>query len=237
MGLLDGPKAAGPKDAEVAGRAFDGMMLKQLLAASGAFKGSSTAGASINSDLFVEALADAVTKAGGLGIGKLAFPSQPETPAADAAASPELGSPLPLDRGVTSSFGSRKDPIDGHRATHRGVDLRAPEGTPVLAAAAGTVKRAGVKGGLGEMVELDHGNGLTTIYAHTAALLVREGQHVEQGRPIALVGSSGKSTAAHLHFEVRQEGKAVDPSRALKAYGKRAEESTEGDSPSRGRYP
>jgi murein DD-endopeptidase MepM/ murein hydrolase activator NlpD len=242
MGLLDGPQKA--HDPESAARALDSLMVKQMLSASGAFKGSALAGSSLHADLFVEALADAVAKSGGLGVGELALPSHaatlPPPPQQPPQSATALAAPLPEGSArKTSGFGPRQDPIDGHAGRHRGVDLAAAEGTPVLAAAAGTVKRAGVRGGYGEMVEIDHGDGLTTVYAHASALLVREGEQVEQGRPIALVGASGHATSAHLHFEVRHRGKAVDPQHALKAYANRAEESAEGDPPlsSRGRSP
>ena len=125
---------------------------------------------------------------------------------------------------VTSAFGLRADPFTGAPERHSGVDVAAPAGTAILAPAAGVVRRAGPRGGYGEAVEIDHGNGLTTLYGHASELLVSEGDVVQAGQEIARVGSTGRSTGTHLHFEVRMGGRAVDPVRALKAYASRAEE-------------
>ena len=94
---------------------------------------------------------------------------------------------------------------------HEGIDISAALGTPIWAAAAGTVIHAGWLGGYGNLVVLDHGNGLATAYAHASAILVGLGQQVAQGETIALVGSTGNSSGPHLHFEVRVNGVAVDP--------------------------
>lgn len=112
---------------------------------------------------------------------------------------------------VTSSFGTRVDPIDGHRGVHRGVDMAVPTGTPVLAAAAGVVRLAGRHGGYGNLVELRHADGSATRYAHLSAILVRAGEPVAQGQLIARAGATGRATGAHLHFEYRVGGVAVDP--------------------------
>jgi murein DD-endopeptidase MepM/ murein hydrolase activator NlpD len=89
---------------------------------------------------------------------------------------------------------------------------------------AGVVRSAGPRGGYGNAVEIDHGNGVTTLYGHASELLVQPGQLVHAGEEIARVGSTGRSTGAHLHFEVRVGGRAVDPSKVLKAYASRAED-------------
>ena len=94
---------------------------------------------------------------------------------------------------------------------HEGIDIAVPSGTPVHAAAAGTVIYAGWMTGYGNLVVLDHGNGLATAYAHNSSLLVSVGQHVSQGQTISLSGSTGHSTGPHVHFEVRVNGVAVDP--------------------------
>jgi len=112
---------------------------------------------------------------------------------------------------VSSSFGARVDPIDGHRGVHRGVDMAVPTGTPVLAAADGVVRRAGRHGGYGNLVELRHRDGSITRYAHLSTILVRMGETVAQGQPIARAGATGRATGAHLHFEYRVGGVAVDP--------------------------
>ena len=114
---------------------------------------------------------------------------------------------------LSSSFGYRDDPILGTRAMHRGVDIPGREGTPVHAAASGVVRFAGSAGGYGQMIEIDHGDGLTTRYAHLSRILIRPGAPVVQGQTIALMGSTGRSTGSHLHFEVREYGQAEDPLR------------------------
>lgn len=118
---------------------------------------------------------------------------------------------------VTSSFGPRRDPFIGRPAHHSGIDFRAPTGAPVLAAGAGTVVGAGWNGGYGRMVEIDHGRGLTTRYAHMSRISVQEGDRIEKGAVIGRVGSTGRSTGPHLHFEVRRGGDAVDPRPFLRA--------------------
>lgn len=112
---------------------------------------------------------------------------------------------------VSSSFGLRTDPLDGTKEFHKGVDIAAPEGTPVKAAAPGKVISSGWINGYGNMVEVDHGGGLVTRYAHNSRNLVSVGEEIQAGQPIALVGSTGRSTGPHVHFEVRRLGKPVDP--------------------------
>jgi murein DD-endopeptidase MepM/ murein hydrolase activator NlpD len=111
----------------------------------------------------------------------------------------------PVNGPVVSGFGMRWGRM------HEGIDIAASSGTPVHAAAAGTVIHAGWLGGYGNLVVVDHGNGLSTAYAHASAILVAVGQHVAQGETVSLVGSTGNSTGPHLHFEVRVNGSAVDP--------------------------
>jgi len=112
---------------------------------------------------------------------------------------------------VSSSFGLRTDPLDGSKEFHKGVDIAAPEGTPVKAAAPGKVISSSWVAGYGNMVEVDHGGGLVTRYAHNSRNLVSVGEEIQAGQPIALVGSTGRSTGAHVHFEVRRLGKPVNP--------------------------
>jgi murein DD-endopeptidase MepM/ murein hydrolase activator NlpD len=112
---------------------------------------------------------------------------------------------------ISSYFGSRADPFDGRSAFHKGVDFAAPEGSQAVAVAAGVVTWARDRFGYGRVVEINHGNGLVTRYAHNERLLVNVGDKVEKGQPIALVGSTGRSTGPHLHFEVLKGGRAVDP--------------------------
>ncbi len=118
---------------------------------------------------------------------------------------------------ITSRFGSRKDPFLGRMAFHSGIDFRTLTGTAVHASGAGTVVAAGRNGGYGYMVEIDHGQGLSTRYAHLSRIMVEKGQRVMAGDVIAKSGNTGRSTGPHLHYEIRRNGKAIDPMRILKA--------------------
>jgi murein DD-endopeptidase MepM/ murein hydrolase activator NlpD len=112
---------------------------------------------------------------------------------------------------LSSGFGMRFHPVLGYSRMHQGVDFAAPSGTPVLASATGRVVGAGWGGGYGNVVRLDHGKGFTTRYAHLSRILVRAGQSVSQGQVIGHVGTTGLSTGPHLHYEVWQGSKPVDP--------------------------
>lgn len=112
---------------------------------------------------------------------------------------------------VTSSYGVRRDPFTGEAAMHSGLDFRGTIGAPIHAAAKGRVSFVGVKGGYGKVVEVAHSNGLMTRYAHMSGFKARVGQEVEAGDVIGLIGSTGRSTGPHLHFEVRVNGRAVNP--------------------------
>ena len=115
----------------------------------------------------------------------------------------------PLEGRISSPFGARD--LFGSTSLHRGIDIAAPTGTPITAAAQGTVIWSGLRGTYGNLVKLDHGNGFVTYYAHCSQLLVQEGDTVEQGETIALVGSTGRSTGPHCHFEVLWQGELLDP--------------------------
>ncbi|PPQ37171.1 Murein DD-endopeptidase MepM and murein hydrolase activator NlpD, contain LysM domain [Rhodoblastus acidophilus] len=128
-----------------------------------------------------------------------------------------LRQPLPGALDVTSVFGYRTDPFLGRPALHSGMDLRAPYGDAVRATASGRVSVAESSGGYGNLVEVDHGAGLATRYGHLSEIDVSEGQWVEAGAVIGRIGSTGRSTGPHLHYEVRVDGAAVDPTRYLKA--------------------
>ena len=118
---------------------------------------------------------------------------------------------LPSGGRLTSSFGYRVHPILGYRRFHSGIDFGAPHGSAIRAADSGTVIFAGWYGGYGRSVIIDHGGGLTTLYAHASELYVSERQSVERGQAIAAIGSTGLSTGPHLHFEVRRNGDPVNP--------------------------
>lgn len=120
-----------------------------------------------------------------------------------------------VDSYITSGFGGRADPFGGGGQYHRGIDFKANVGDPVLSVADGVVSFSGVKGGYGNMVDVDHGNGYVTRYAHNSRLLVKEGDLVRAGQQVAKAGSSGRSTGAHVHFEVWENGRSVNPRKFL----------------------
>ncbi|HTS21578.1 MAG TPA: peptidoglycan DD-metalloendopeptidase family protein [Casimicrobiaceae bacterium] len=122
----------------------------------------------------------------------------------------------PVDGGwLSSSFGWRIDPFTGQKSFHEGLDFPSEAGTPIVAAASGKVIFADVHAQYGKMVEIDHGNGLVTRYAHASRLFVKEGDLVVRGQKVATVGSTGRATGPHLHFEVRLNGVPQNPARFL----------------------
>lgn len=116
---------------------------------------------------------------------------------------------------ITSGFGGRADPFSGGAAFHKGIDFHARVGDPVLAVADGVVSYAGVRNGYGNVIEVDHGNGYVTRYAHNSRLVGRVGQLVRAGDQLARAGSTGRSTGAHVHFEVWENGHVVNPRKFL----------------------
>ena len=119
----------------------------------------------------------------------------------------------PVEKGwVSSQYGMRTDPFSGSRTMHNGIDFAGKEGSNVLAVAAGIVTWTGSESGYGNMVEISHGDGFVTRYAHNKQNLVAPGDLVRKGDPIALVGTTGRSTGAHVHYEVYKHGRPVDPS-------------------------
>ncbi len=133
----------------------------------------------------------------------MAFPSRPPIPGV----------------APSSGFGRRLDPFTGKPARHTGLDYTSSHGSPVLASAGGRVRRAGPYGAYGRTIEIDHGGGLVTRYAHLSRILVRVGDVLLPGQQIAKVGSTGRSTGPHLHFEVLQDGTAVRPEIFLDGHG------------------
>lgn len=130
---------------------------------------------------------------------------------------------MPAQGYITSGFGGRADPFSGGHAHHMGIDIDAYLGEPVHAAADGVVSFAGTKSGFGNVVEIDHGNGYSTLYAHNSALLVHPGDLIRAGQVISKAGSTGRSTGPHVHFEVHVNGRPVDPRAFLaKVNGTRA---------------
>ncbi len=129
-----------------------------------------------------------------------------------------IPSAMPADINMMSSgYGYRRDPFTGGGAMHSGIDFKGPHGQPILSAARGTITHAGWKSGYGKTVEITHGNGLMTRYAHLSKIHVTTGQKVKQGLQVGAMGSTGRSTGTHLHFEVRLNGKAVNPRPFLEA--------------------
>ena len=144
--------------------------------------------------------------------------SIPSPPAADKIFEPR--SQAPVTGVISSAFGLRADPFTGEGKIHHGVDIAAPAGSPVKAAAPGRVIFSGFVAGYGNMVEIDHGGGWATRYGHNSANLVAAGDKVAVGQQIGLVGQTGRATGDHLHFEVQRDGKAVSPALFLGAEAK-----------------
>jgi len=126
-----------------------------------------------------------------------------------------IPSSRPVDAPVGSGFGFRSDPFTGRGALHTGLDFPSPIGTEIHAAAGGVVRTAEMHPEYGLMLEIDHGNGLVTRYGHTSKILVKPGELVKRGQVVADVGSTGRSTGPHLHFEVLVDGVPQDPQRFL----------------------
>jgi murein DD-endopeptidase MepM/ murein hydrolase activator NlpD len=130
----------------------------------------------------------------------------------------------PLDGVFSSGFGYRLDPFTGKLAFHHGLDIASPSGSEIRTSAPGTVTFSGAMGRYGNMVEIDHGDGCVTRYAHNSKNLVSKGDLVEKGQTIALVGMTGRTTGPHLHFEVQRNGEAINPEQFLKNGSEKAKE-------------
>jgi len=121
----------------------------------------------------------------------------------------------PADGWVTSGFGYRRSPFTDRREFHKGVDIAGPTGTPVYATAKGRIIATGKDGAYGLTVNIDHGSGIVTVYAHLHSIVVKEGQSVSRGELVGYMGSTGRTTGPHLHYEVRLSGIPVDPMRYI----------------------
>jgi murein DD-endopeptidase MepM/ murein hydrolase activator NlpD len=155
---------------------------------------------------------------------------QRQVPAAAVRSLPSEGQAA-LPATVTSGYGWRQDPLTGAAAFHRGIDVRAAYGDNVAAIGAGRVIVAGVEGGYGNTVVLDHGNGLQTRYAHLSAIAVEPGDPVGAGTPLGQAGRSGRATGTHVHFEATLHGRPIDPAELpgrLKSFGLDADLETGG---------
>jgi len=185
---------------------------------------------SMYEDFFDQVISDRIAEGSGLGlaaqlagstgvsVGSSAEPSS----VARVAGSPSVSlptslnggrrrAPLPVFGRISSSFGHRHDPIDGKHRHHDGIDFAAPTGAPIQPVRSGVVTRVGDMGSYGKVVFVDHGEGVETRYAHCSEILVEEGARVRPGMVIARVGSTGRSTGPHLHFESRKDGSPIDP--------------------------
>lgn len=127
-----------------------------------------------------------------------------------------VGFGWPVVGKISSPFAWRRDPIRGSRDFHTGLDIRAPRGRGIVASQSGKVVHSGWMGGYGKTIVIQHGNGITTLYAHCSSLIAKKGANVKKGQRIALVGSTGRSTGNHCHFEVRKNGTPVNPLKYLK---------------------
>lgn len=164
-------------------------------------------------------VAKSVSQGPGLGLARMIIGAMEGTYGGHAAVPAEVSGvrrsgwswPLSIPGRVSSGFGSRRDPFHGHHRHHGGMDIAAPAGTPILAAAPGRVVRAGTAGGYGLLVDIEHADGIVTRYAHQESIDVAVGQEVDAGTRIGTVGSTGRSTGPHLHLEVRRDGEPVDP--------------------------
>jgi murein DD-endopeptidase MepM/ murein hydrolase activator NlpD len=128
-----------------------------------------------------------------------------------------LSSPLTVSRRMTDGFGIRRDPINGRHASHYGIDFAAPWASPVMATGAGVVKYAGFRGEYGRLVEIDHGNGFITRYAHLSRIVVQTGQKINLHDKVGELGSSGRSTGPHVHYELRYKNRPLNPRRFIEA--------------------
>jgi len=223
-------------DSKAAAQQLEAFFLRQLLAEArpqGGVVDGGFAGDTFKS-MLDEAIADKMTAAGGIGmatmfakqlgksdeVGGVRPPAAMPMPTSTMAElGPELdGAPrlvLPVAGRASSGYGMRNDPIKHAAILHPGFDLAAPTGTAVGAAAGGKVIHAGPAGTYGNLVTVRHENGYETRYAHLSAVNVKEGDTVQPGQQIGAVGSTGYSTGPHLHFEVRHEGKTIDPAPLL----------------------
>jgi murein DD-endopeptidase MepM/ murein hydrolase activator NlpD len=221
------------------GRQFETLLIKQLLAEL-PMPGLEGTQAETFMSMFHDALAQQLVEGGGLGLADQLDRAIPAPPPVGGRPEgrPALGLPppfggrpegrpalgplppaprddLPQPVRLSSPFGVRRDPLDGHSRQHLGIDLAAPEGSPIHAAREGVVRFAGKAGGYGQLVIVDHGEGLETRYAHCGSIEVRAGDSVASGQRLAEVGATGRATGPHLHFEVRQRGVPVDPQEHL----------------------
>jgi murein DD-endopeptidase MepM/ murein hydrolase activator NlpD len=220
--------ATSPERLKALAEQFESMLVSQMLQEmrKSMFEdgeGEKSALAPLSDTLFSE-LSLAISRAGGVGFAESittplmsqtdgAFAAAPTAPPSEAPLSPSL----PMGR-VSSAYGWRRDPIDASLKFHKGLDIAMPVGQAIPAPQAGTVVFAGEMPGYGTTVVLDHGNNLTTRYAHLSSVEAQVGDRVSSGQVIARSGASGRVTGPHLHFEVLESGKPVNPEEKLATY-------------------
>ena len=209
-------------------RAFEAYFFRQMLSS----VQLGPAGNASFDDMIRESLADKLAESEPLGLGAMlesapttssvrSFAPEPPARSRVGYAESAVLTQLPVMGRVSSDFGARLDPISATHRHHGGMDIAAPEGTPVVSAGAGRVSRAEMVAGYGNLVVVDHGGGLETRYAHLAAIEVQEGQALAPGAVVGTVGQTGRSTGPHLHFEVRREGRSLPPESELKGLKER----------------
>ncbi len=230
MARLERQQATDPVEAA---QRFEGLMIQMMvkemrktLPDNGLFGSDDI---SMYEDLFDQVIADRIAEGRGLGLaeqmlqdskGNLVGSGDASGAADLLPGSPRISLPtvdpgrrvpMPVFGKITSLFGQRHDPIHGQQRQHNGMDIAAPEGSPIQSIRPGVVTFAGDMGTYGKVVVVDHGEGLETRYAHCSELLVEEGESVRPGNVIAKVGSTGRSTGPHLHFEARKGDQPLDP--------------------------
>ncbi len=195
------------------GKQFEGFLLQQMVRALRKTVPEGMFGdlAGPFGDLMDQELATALADSGQFGLQERLLPDLGKTSDGALTAAPGDRFRPPLRGSTTSGFGGRKDPITGRHRAHRGMDIAAARGTPVRPTRAGVVEASGVSGSYGNYVVVDHGGGWKSRYAHLDERRVAEGQQLSGGEVLGTVGSTGRSTGPHLHFELERDGVAVDP--------------------------
>jgi len=218
VSLLVPPELPEPRkhgNAEEAGEAFEAYLVSFLCKQirESVPEGMLNSGAmGVFGGFFDQEIGQRVADGGGLGLAEQVSGALGEVPLALARAAGHFeGHRGGAGGRISSGFGHRRDPFGGERAFHAGVDVAAPSGTTIRAIRAGRVVFAGDRGGLGRAVVIDHGDGLRSLYGHCEGLDVEVGERVGPGDRVARVGTTGRTTGPHVHFELRKDGVAVDP--------------------------
>lgn len=209
VGLETAPKKDAAGD-------FEGLMIEMMIKEmrktipEGIFSSSSV---DLFSGVFDQELAKSIARSGGLGLSDSINGSI--TRNKNFGFAPFRGQPFPVSGKITSSFGERLDPFSKKQAFHKGIDIGAKKGSPIHSLAEGTVTSAHYSKGYGNVVEVKHADGWSTLYAHCNSLKVSVGDQIKKNQVLGTVGSTGKSTGPHLHLELKHNGKQVDPELAM----------------------